>query len=335
MDAYSTYVRENVQKVKKFEELARFGTIMLPKGPLGEVATEGSYALLGLVGVVNDAIIHGKTKRAGEVWSFGGENKQYQMLVTVLRSLLTFFAHCEALLEVAASKWATTEFRDRLVLLIELIKACARLLLLRWFPRECIYAGGRFESHVPAASEPAGGAANSAVVAPSTSWVGRRSGLALKVPASMQRYMDQAGQSDQLKRETQLRVTAEILHIIRPVIFVTLSKRLQNKWWSFFLSLSIDLASLSIFQRAAKVPSIIPSFLPGATASADATEFRRRTFLLFFYLFRTPLYEKSLGAFAANLVETFKNVPALATLAELIAFQLEFYHAVHFYSSAS
>lgn len=119
LDAYKSYVRQNAQNVKKFEELARFLTIMLPKGPLGEVATEGSYSVLGLVSLVNDTIIHGKTKRAGDAWSFAGGDKKYQIRVTFIRVLLTFFAHCEALLEVSATKWATTEFRDRLVVSIE------------------------------------------------------------------------------------------------------------------------------------------------------------------------------------------------------------------------
>lgn len=354
MDAYSTYVRENAQKVKRFEELARFGTIVLPKGPLGEVATEGSYSVLGLLGVINDAIIHGKTKRAGEAWSFAGGDKQYQVRVTMVRAVLTFFAHCEALLEVSASKWATSEVRDRLIITIEIVKALARLLLLKWFPKECIYAGGRFESHVPPPSEsPAGpegatpsasaevtpsGAAPSASSssAPSSSWTGRRSGLSLKVPQSMQRYMDASGSSVEAKKETNLRVIAELLHIARPVVFVVLSRKFKGKWWPFLLSLAMDIVSLKTFQTAAKVPSLMPSMMPGAGKdSHDVTELRRRTFLLFFYFFRTPLYENTLGAFSANLVDAFENVPGMSTLAELVAFQFDFYHNTHFYSAAS
>jgi len=338
MEAYQQYVRENAQKVKKYEELARYGTIVLPKGPLGEVATEGSYAVLGLIGVINDAIIHGKTKRAGEAWSFAGGDRKYQIRVTFIRALLTFFAHCEALLEVAAAKWATPEFRERLVVSIELLKACARLILLRWFPKECIYAGGKFESHVPAPNEQPGTevAPAPAQAAPATTaWTGRRSGLSLRVPQSMQKYLDPAGQQDAQKRELQMRVMAELLHIFRPVIFVILSRRFKDQWWPFLLSLAVDLTSLKMFQTAAKIPSLMPSIIPSATTSHDVTEIRRRTFLLFFYLFRTPLYERTLGAFAGSLTESFKNVPGLATIAELIAFQFEFYHTTHFYSAAS
>ena len=346
MDIYSTYVRENAQKVKKFEELARYGTIVLPKGPLGEVATEGSYAVLGLVGVVNDAIIHGKTKRAGEAWSFAGGEKNYQIRVTSIRALLTFFAHCEALLEVSASKWASPDFRDQLVVSIEVTKAFARLLLLRWFPRECIYAGGKFESFVPPVTDQqaadvvptsaqAAATTTTTTTSSSSSWTGRRTGLSLRVPQTMQKYLDPTTQSEAMNRELKLRVTAELLHIFRPVIFVVLARRFKNQWWPFLLSLAVDLTSLKLFQTVAKVPSLIPSMLPSSNLSHDATELRRRTFLLLFYLFRTPLYEKTLGAFSTSLTETFKNVPGLATLAELVAFQFEFYHVTHFYSAAS
>lgn len=342
MEAYRDYVRQNAQKVKKYEELARYGTIVLPKGPLGEVATEGSYAVLGLIGVINDTIIHGKTKRAGEAWSFAGGDKQYQLRVTVIRALLTFFAHSEALLEVSAAKWASPEFRDRLVVSIEMIKAFARLILLHWFPRECIYAGGKFESHVPAANEQPGAVAGQAEVVPASTqqaataaWTGRRSGLSLRVPESMQKYLDPMSKTDAQKKELQLRIAAELLHILRPVIFVVLSRKFKDKWWPFMLSLAMDLTSLKMFQTAAKIPSLMPSIIPGGPVSHDVTELRRRTFLLFFYLFRSPLYERTLGAFASSLTETFKNVPGMATIAELIAFQFEFYHVTHFYSAAS
>lgn len=340
MEAYSTYVRENADKVKKLEDFARFGTILLPKGPLGEVATEGSYSVLGLVSLVNDTIIHGKTKRAGDLWHFGPSNVQDQKLVTGLRAVLTLFAHCEALLEVAATKWSSVQVRDRLIVAIEVIKAICRLFLLKWFPRECLFSGGKYESHVVPVSE-----APQGEIVPSSassnlepkSWVGRRSGVSLNVPQNMQKYLTQLNKSDSASRETYMGVSGEVLHILRPVVYIVLSKRFKGRWWPFLVSLAMDGASLRLFWEVLhnKKEATSPIIVPASGASHDFLEFRRRILLLLMYLFRSPVYENGLGSFADSLVSALKDVPGLSTIAELIAFQLDFYHSTHFYSSAS
>lgn len=244
-------------------------------------------------------------------------------------------------MEVAMGKWSTSENKQALIVGIESIKACLRLALLAWFPNECIYVGGRFESHVPPPPAPEGAPAVVAATTVATptrpnapSYVGRRSKISIRVPETLQKYLDQkeSGFSEKQKSELYLRVIAELLHIFRPVVFLALARKFQNKWIAFFVSMAMDVTSLNVFQHVAKF-SVMPSLASAGTA--DEAEGKRRAALLLFYLFRTPLYEKTLGSFATFLQDAFKGVPGISMIAELISFQFEFYHHTHFYSAAS
>lgn len=312
---YATWVRENAEQAKKIEEMARIGAMIAPKGEHNaDVLTELSYSVMGLVSLVNDTIIHGKTKRAGEV--FYHPEPAVQPQVQAIRTLLTFLSHCEATMEVAVSKWSTPENRLRLIVSVEGIKALCRAYLLLLFPSQCLVAGGKYESHVveePVAAGAAGvvPAPTEPVVVAGSTWRGKRSGVALPVPAGMR---VPANQRVVPPVDSSFLVAGETLHLLRPLLAVFAPK---TRFW-LLVSFAMDVASLRLLQAS----------------KASAEEVRRRSFLLVFYLFRSPLYERGLGEFTGWL-RSFKETKGAGMVAEMIAFQLDFYHKTHFYSAAS
>lgn len=319
---YADWVRNNASQAKKIEEGARMVSMFAPKGEqYADVLTELSYSVMGVVGLVNDTIIHGKTKNAGEQFDLPAMQPQ----VHVLRVILTFFAHCETLLEVAMGKWGSAEDRMRLVVRIEVIKAACRLALVTLFPGQCLVAGGRFESHVeePVAAQVEGADAAPApvplppqpITGEAQTWRGRRSGVALQVPPGMRIPPNQRVTQQQPQDAQSFVVASEVLHLLRPLVTVFAPK---TRFW-LMVTFGMDVLSLRLLQAS----------------KTSADEFRRRAMLLVFYLLRSPLYDVGLGN-TVTWLRTFKDTPGgMAMITEMIAFQIEFYHKTHFYSAAS
>ena len=219
---YRAYVRANATTVKQAEEVARTLALLAPVG--GEhkdVVTETTYATLGVLGVLNDALIHGKTKRQGLFQHRGVNDPPH---VWALRAMLTVLRHAQVLLELCTKKFLGDELRWRVVRVIEYAKALALAALLCMFPRDVLFAAGVYESHVPdpksnaqpqqqqrrpqeaaAADAPeeqpeapapsgsdgdadADAEAARPPLTPDKSWVGRRSGRSLTVPPALQKY---------------------------------------------------------------------------------------------------------------------------------------------------
>jgi peroxin-16 len=235
------------------------------------------------------------------------------------------------------------------VLFIEVTKALARAWLLKLFPGEILCAGGQFESHVPPPADAGEAAAPETAVAASPAtpaWTGRRTGRSLKVPQSLQVYTDRlalTSASPARGLQRWFRVWGEMLHILRPVVYTMLARRMRESWAPWLCSLFVDLLALRCTSLADKAVSgwgeawslLLSEPLSAPAYKHDAAEFGRRKLLLLFYLLRSPLYEAGVGRLTALLVDSSKGVRGVEWVMSAVADQVAYYHNTHFYSSAS
>eukprot|EP00850_Spirogloea_muscicola_P016085 SM000128S26218 [mRNA] locus=s128:106389:108151:- [translate_table: standard] len=138
-------------------------------------------------------------------------------------------------------------------------------------------------------------------------------------------------------------VAAELLHILRPVVYVLAIRRLgRASWRPWLLSLAVDLASLALLERAAVTTTaasapVLPGrlALPGAATSPQKEEVRRRRMLLLLYLFRTPCFDAVARRPLESVERSLKPIPLVGLLAERAMELLLGVQQFYFYTSGS
>ncbi|KAM9981884.1 hypothetical protein ACTFIY_004180 [Dictyostelium cf. discoideum] len=131
-------------------------------------------------------------------------------------------------------------------------------------------------------------------------------------------------------KDYNTKAIGEVLFIFRPVIYwVSYCIFGKKSWKPWFLSLVTELLSKSFSEYGNFKQKIRLTLL-------EAKELNRRKKLLFFYLIRSPFYEKFIGDGLLNkLLNFLKKIHIFKTLIDILINYLNVYRTRYFYTSAS
>mmetsp|Transcript_9772 Transcript_9772/g.19186 ORF Transcript_9772/g.19186 Transcript_9772/m.19186 type:complete len:415 (-) Transcript_9772:252-1496(-) len=401
---YKEMVRAHPEQVKRMEEIGRLVTMLVPTtrfGKYSEVFQESTYAGLSLVSLYHSRIIHQVR-----------QTEQGSALVRVIKIVLTLLGQTEIVIEMLTRILRGDGARQRIVLLIEWIKAIGRLILFMLSKRASVLVNGGQLQPLPAGSTK--GSVNNASITEITDgveesssqkeedadaastksttpedkveatpitapqWAGRRSGKAIPLSTALASFdnvhesplvtsvgssssktlvMSEAGPEDQA-----LRTAGEILHIIRPVIYIMQVYRLKDAkstWRPWALSLILELLSLrcsmvatpGAVQTKENVPpaeilsKAFNKLISGSSGSSKASEtdikiiddeMRRRRTLLAFYFMRSPLFERVTLPAVRRFAGSLSHLPGIGNnIEKMLVEMIMYYHRNHFHISGS
>lgn len=173
---------------------------------------------------------------------------------------------------------------------------------------------------------PATSSAQSEMCAPASSSdhrIGRRSGRSIPDPSFVFQFIGVHHQSGRYKADLNI-IFSEILHAVRPVIYVLCLMKWQKRSWSpWLISLLIDLLSRVLVGNMSM------------RTKAEKDEISRRTHNWLNYLFRSPFFDQFLKPFALVVCRKLSRIPILSTLVVNVLEYMIALQSFYFYTASS
>ncbi|KAM4721977.1 peroxisomal biogenesis factor 16 [Rhinophrynus dorsalis] len=255
--------------------------------------------------------------------------------------LLTWLGVLESLevfIEIGAARAWGEPTRWAAILIIQLLKACLRLVLLLW------YKVG-IQSSPPVTPLDREGTLSQTGERNNkkhdSCFVGRRSSRAVRslddTPSSRSRFWrsPQVHEGNQKRNGVEesdgesselgaLGTIAETVHILRPVThLVSLAVWGQKSWKPWLLAATLDIGSLSLLSDTRNL------------SRRERGEIKRRTFLLLYYLLRSPFYNQYTETRLLLLLRLLGDyVPGLGLVARPLMDYLPVWQKIYFYNWA-
>ncbi|XP_051885062.1 peroxisomal biogenesis factor 16 [Pristis pectinata] len=289
------------------------------------------YSVSNLLVLLNDGILR---KGISQSLLMPVPQQRLMTWLTVLEHVEVFTEMCSAKLWGEGSRWLV-------IVLIQLCKAILRVLLLLWYKagiqacppiapldrerRVCREGGDARPSSEAEESQ-----------CSCATFVGHRSRRVVRtldrtptlyfrhwgVPQEeRRRSLDGRSQHPPMalgKQET----VAESLYIARPLVhLVTLCIWGRRSWKPWLVSAILDIASLSLLKDAK------------AMTAEERAELRRRTFMLLYYLLRSPFYDRYSEAMILFLLRLLADhIPGVGLVARPLMDYLPVWQKVYFYN---
>lgn len=226
-----------------------------------------------------------------------------------LLNWLSILESLEVFLEIGSARVWGNGTRWAAILLIQLLKACLRLVLLFWYKS---------------------GIQNCPPIAP----LDREGVLNHTAPSGRSRFWrspqvldgkQRNGLGDNNASSTDLGTLgtmAEAVHILRPIThLVGLAVWGQKSWKPWLLAAALDVGSLSILRD---IPEL---------SRREHAELRRRTLLLLYYLVRSPFYNRYTEIRLLLLLRLLGDyVPGLGLVARPLMDYLPVWQKIYFYN---
>ncbi|XP_048402068.1 peroxisomal biogenesis factor 16 isoform X2 [Stegostoma tigrinum] len=259
------------------------------------------YSASNLLVLVNDGIL-----RKGIAPTLLVSDTQRRLM-----TWLTVLEHLEVFTEMCSAKFWGEKCRWLVIILIQLAKATLRILLLHW------YKAGIQTSPPITPLDRERHLHRGSCEAPALQL--RRWGS----PQEEQRqWSSQAGIQHPPTILTQQEILAESLYITRPLVhLLALGMWGQKSWKPWLLSGIVDIASLSLMRD------------PKEMRQSERAELRRRTFLLLYYLLRSPFYDcysETKILFLLRILTDY--VPGVSLLARPLMDYLPVWQKIYFYN---
>lgn len=269
-----------------------------------EVRSEAVYTAINLLSLYHERIRakHGLVKARGT------------SLAILLRAVQTV----EVLLEMAAiSVTGGSSRKWLLVMAVEVFKSLLRLGMFRERGCKMVLEPDGVDLSSLGSASPLGHNKGNELQA--NRFAGRRSGRMLRSVREPQALITSAASQTLSARM----LTAEILHIARPVVYLmSYLQCSERSWVPCLLSAAMDACSMR---------------LHAAAMSADErNEITRRQCLLFFYCVRTPIYESiSRPVYLFFFNRLWRHIPVIREIAETFMGLFDGLHSLHFYKAGS
>lgn len=344
-DCYEKWVRQNPDTVSTVERMFRVLSYLLSgAGDDDQVLAELVFALSNLLVFFNDVIL----RRATSMFKTKVSLTQQQIM-----RWLTVIDHAEVFIELAAARMWGEVGRWLIIAIVQIMRSLLRLFLLykskagiqsnppyQPLNREKIakedptpeetntspQRGGKSQLETPLHHQPDAGGDKAEVT-----FVGRRSGRIIRTlksaPDINQRTWKLPHTEDQ-KEENMLPtellgypLAGECLHITRPLAHLcTLLLWGQQSWKPWLLSFALDVTSLRLLDDT-------------SYNQEEKNELKKRTFLLLFYLMRSPCYDKYTRTRLIALVERVgQTVPGISYIAKSMLDYLPIWQRIYFYT---
>ena len=345
---YSSFITKNASSVSQIESALRSLTYIIPgRFRDAEIASESLHSSIQLLSLYHDSLLARAVSKLPGMPKLQSPHTRYTKYWTSkspfyrrIALLLQTAQYTELLWEMAAKRRGE-KVRWRVVVLIEALKAICRLLLLR-------ITGGRMvvpplperepvpepeaedddeEEEVP----------DEAGFLPPTSrkaktWSMPRTGLSLPSlpsPSEISTFlMQKVLTADDIKPPSSLLPTlrakpaqiAEVLHILRPVIYAVAMSRVKDKksWKPWLTGIAVELAARQIRSERGRFGE--------RESQMEKDEWSRRGWAMGWWTLRGAFYENVTKGWVDGLVNA-KYMPGLVGgILEDYAFLWEEYH---------
>ncbi|PRP78341.1 hypothetical protein PROFUN_11381 [Planoprotostelium fungivorum] len=308
MNQYQKFLVEHIDTVATVENALRTLLFFMP-GRLrdSQLKLETAYTALGLVSWFNDlSIINylsslrrkmsdvdtpSSPKKITEKEGDSIESPYFPPRDAVpLATWLTFLRFIELFIEMAAKSAFGKIYKYRAALAVESVKAVLKLWLLVKMKGRMLLQNYLYLPQLRDVESIKTYATEQLIEAPKESSQRKRLSVS---NARLQVFKEQTGIDDRNQQQLQLlggaqinpkstsSTTAEVLNIVRPIVYLLSVLRFGEKsWLPLLASLGVDLTSLGFYYNSKKPLSEMQQF-----------EVTRRSMLLSFYFLRNPIFK--------------------------------------------
>ncbi|KAG8564685.1 hypothetical protein GDO81_016553 [Engystomops pustulosus] len=282
------------------------------------------YSASNLLVLLNDGILRKEFLKPPPT---DGAQQRLKNWLGVLESL-------EVFIEIGSARAWGDKIRWAAILVIQLLKACLRIVLLLW------YKSGIQSSPPVTPLEREGVQYQTGEESDEkrdTCFVGRRSSRAVRslsdTPSGRNRFW-RSPQVPEHRKEGHnerngkpsdlgtLGTIAETVHILRPVTHLaSLAAWGQKSWKPWIMAAALDIASLSVLRDMHHL------------SRRERGELRRRTVMLLYYLLRSPFYNRYTEIRLLLLLRLLGDyVPGLGLVARPLMDYLPVWQKIYFYN---
>ncbi|KAF0682938.1 Aste57867_24951 [Aphanomyces stellatus] len=319
LDKYNAWVLENESFARRLENVLYVVPMLVPASVGNpDVVSEVGYSMGGLLKLYHDWVLYESSapETKPEASSFS--------IVQAARVPLSIISQVQVAAEIIALKAGGTQSRWNVIVLLELCKCICKLVLLTHSKGKVLYKNGPY---VSCEVRPADGTTEE--------YTGQRSGRVFRTnkrdgtnlqPLTLSFFEPSYASGD----EGPIQTAAEVLHIIRPVIYAVLCQRqTEQSWVPFLASFSTEVAGIlltTMLEAKRKKPH---------NDKVDE-EYHRRKMCLFLYLLRNPLFSTVTSPAVEGMCHSTQPIPLLGRLVRFAVDNgLDYYQRRHFYISAS
>ncbi|KAJ3146060.1 Peroxisomal membrane protein pex16 [Geranomyces michiganensis] len=352
---YEDFVLHNAPQISGLESGLRSLTYILPgRFQDADMASEAIFATVNLVSLHHDTILsHAALRQQPELpaskfnrytrfmlrtGGAGGTSAGPYRRIAYTLAIVQMF---EVLTEMAATKLGGQKGKSKAVLSIEIVKVLCRAALFRLSRnRMTMHATVPERDYDPATVEPP------SAVSESMTWTGKRTGKE-HIQVDQITKQDKGGYDhavqyllskaltesaktpmDLLRSMTGPRVLGEWMFILRPLVFVLMRRRLGTMSYKpYLISLAMELYSLSTSLDLSTL-----GFRPSLTL-LERDEYKRRFWLLLYYLLRNPFYAHWTRARMNAFVDSAGRRPLISLFAGILRDYQPLWEKWHFYTS--
>ncbi|OLL22066.1 Peroxisomal membrane protein PEX16 [Neolecta irregularis DAH-3] len=318
---YESFLAHNASQVSSIESTLRSLAYVLPgRFKDAELASETLYTLLNFVGLYHDSVL----SRIQQHKPGQSQHARYTTHLLARSGIYRKFARLVMMLGYSQVLWEMIAFRKggnkvqwRIIILLEGLKATLRLVLLRLSSYRPLLHPPLPERDIED-SPPS--IALQSVKLP-------RTGLTLPSLSQTQSVntflLDKLLTADDIKPPFQLvhRVQglgrfAEILYILRPLVYALLLKRYSKKnWRPWVIGISIDLAARNLALRSFE--QTIPGGLRALTG-LEKEELRRRGREMWWWMLRGAGYENLTKPYLESIVQKLGTGAILSLIGSVV-----------------
>jgi peroxin-16 len=234
-----------------------------------------------------------------------------------VKNLLGVIRNVEVLLEMLARKHCTVRDRWTAILGIEVVKAICKLYLLRNHHGHMLMEATHEEAKQQLVMEDAESRKDNEF--------GDIVQLYSRAGRGVHPHGRFSSRVDSVNKASGVEVLAEFLHIMRPVVYVAgiCARRGQQTWSPYIASLMTDVLS-RILHMAKHVRE-----------TRQQSELRRRELLWFYYLMRSPFFERHTRRPLEKVTKQLGRLPLIGIIFANMTDLIAALQSHHFYTSAS